>query len=526
MLLSAASGPALKLTAIPINGTGCAFTKGSMMQNFSTIVYRGLGILLLLLGALGWAEEPWVLSTLAQFDLVNGQNCWAGLAKGLDGNFYGVSLNGGTNGEYGTVFRLTTNGNLSSIYSFDGTNGAWPQATLLRASDGNFYGSATFGGVGFDRSRPSSYGNGLGTLFRISPAGEFATLVQFNGTNGAYPATPLMEASDGLIYGVSSDTLYGGHTNTGGHGKIFSLSTNGEYLARYAFSGTNGDSPIGKLLEVDGSFYGTCYDGGRSNVGTIFRFDTNGSLTTVLDFAGTNGAWPLSGLVRGPDGQFYGTTAKGGMGYGTVYRLTTNEILTTLHSFNAADGDYSDASLARGHDDALYGVTANGGQPSLSPQSGNVGTLYKITTNGVFTSLVAFNNLNGVSPIGELAVDDDGSFYGTTSTGGAVNTRQVGGVFRYGPAVSPMIYSGEVGGFEDFPLLQFKWQALGGVRYGVQVNSSLDPLGWTDLGGENPLYTYRPTPGELSSYPDFSIENPFQIMRADQQFFRLVILPP
>lgn len=511
-----------KLTEVRENGIRFVLSEEFMKKNVALIRHAAV-VLLWLICVIVRADEPWMLNTLAQFDLISGQNCWAGLAKGLDGNFYGVSLNGGTNGGYGTVFRLTTNGNLVSIFSFNGTNGSRPQATLLCARDGNLYGCATYGGVGFNGGAVS----GMGTLFRVSPVGEFTILQQFNGTNGAYPAGPLMEASDGLLYGTTTGTMRGAYPNSVGKGTIFSLSTNGEFSTCVVFGGTNGDSPSGKLLEVGDSLYGTCYQGGESNLGTIFRFNTNGSLMTVASFAGSNGAWPLSGLVRGPDGQFYGATSKGGNNAGTVYRLTTNGFLTTLHAFNGTDGNFADASLALGQDGALYGTTASGGSSSISPASGNVGTIYKITTNGLFTSLLGFNNLNGVNPIGELIADDDGSFYGTTSAGGSVGGQQVGGVFRYGRAVNPVIFSAEVGGFEDFPIFEFKWHAFGGVRYGVQVNSTLDPLGWTYVPeNENPVYTWRSTEGELSTYLDFSLFDEFLVGQSEHQFFRLVVLPP
>ena len=81
-----------------------------------------------------------MLNTLAKFEQVGGGVCESGLAKDSEGNFFGVVRNGGTNGGHGMVFRMTPGGSLSALFHFNGTNGSYPAATLLLASDGNFYG--------------------------------------------------------------------------------------------------------------------------------------------------------------------------------------------------------------------------------------------------------------------------------------------------------------------------------------------------------------------------------------------------
>ena len=122
---------------------------------------------------------------------------WA-IGTGPDGSFYGTTLYGGTNGNNGTVFRLTTNGTLTTLYQFSGNDGANPCAGLIQGSDGNLYGTTSQGGLGGD-----------GTVFQISTNGILTTLVWFDWSNGANPEAPLIQAKDGSFYGT---TYQGGFT--------------------------------------------------------------------------------------------------------------------------------------------------------------------------------------------------------------------------------------------------------------------------------------------------------------------------
>src|ERR1035441_10019462 len=117
---------------------------------------------------------------------------------------------------------------------------------------------------------------------------------------------------------------------------------------------------------------------------TLYSFgsvqDTNGN---PLD-----GAIPVAGLVQGSDGYFYGTTAEGGTisyhNQGTVFRISTNGTLTSLYSFGGGnDGVTPEAALVQGSDGSFYGTTAGGG-------TNNLGTVFKISTNGALTSLYSF----------------------------------------------------------------------------------------------------------------------------------------
>jgi uncharacterized repeat protein (TIGR03803 family) len=148
-------------------------------------------------------------------------------------------------------------------------------------------------------------------------------------------------------------------------------------------------------------------------------------LTTLVSFTGTNGSSPYAGLSLGNDGAFYGSTYSGGnSNLGTVFRMTTDGTLTTLANFVGTNGAYPQADLALGQDGALYGTTYNGGIDDY-------GTVFCITTNGLLTTLVLFNSTNGSWSYTALAAGNNGAFYGTASDGGSLGS---GNIFRLNPA--------------------------------------------------------------------------------------------
>ena len=497
------------------------------MNNISPIL-RGSYRLLLFLLLAARAEAFWMLNTVAKLDGTTGKWCEAGVIKGPDGCLYGVAQTGGTNLSplgvgYGTIFRVETNGGVTPLLNFNGTNGSYASGTLQRGGDGNLYGSTLFGGNGFN----GGLNSGFGTLFRISTAGDFTTLLKFDGTNGANPYAQLTLATDGFLYGTTTQSISNSVTGAGGKGTIFRLSTNGEFATLFRFDGTNGASPGGKLLELDGSFYGTTSEGGVSNLGSIFNFSTNGTLATKASFVGTNGSSPLAGLNIGADGQLYGTTVGGGAGYGTVFRFATNGVLAMLHAFTEVDGHFADGLLALGQDGILYGTTANGGRSFSFPGGDHSGTIFQVTTNGVVTSLLSFNNYNGRVPIAGLFADADGSFYGTTSGGGGLDAT----VFRLSGGESPLIENPEIVVYDDgdryYRWIRFQWQALAGVSYGVEFNSTLDPQGWSYDPNYGPyLIAVSPTNCVMNSMVDFPSSDPFRMGSEEQRYFRLVLMPP
>jgi uncharacterized repeat protein (TIGR03803 family) len=190
----------------------------------------------------------------------------APLIQGTDGNFYGTTAGGaadGCSGECGTVFKMTPEGAVTTLYTFDGTGGYNPQFSLVQGTDGNFYGTTAFGGSNYCGDGQPLY---CGTIFKITPAGALTTL--------------------------------------------YSFCEQGDYCP-------DGFDPSGLIQGSDGNFYGTTLSGGGNNLGypgfgTVFKITPAGTLTTLHAFDGTDGDEPGYGVIQGPDGNFYGTTSFGG----------------------------------------------------------------------------------------------------------------------------------------------------------------------------------------------------------------------
>ena len=300
------------------------------------------------------------------------------LARGTDGNFYGTTERGGTSNN-GTVFRISPKGKLSHLYSFTGgRDGGIPYAGLVRGGDGFFYGTTHNWGT-------STNGNfGSGTVFRITPNGSLTTLHSFGGTDGASPYAAVVRGNDGYFYGT---TQFGGTNGTTGFGTVFRISPDGNFTSLHSFTGgSDGALPLGSLVQGgDGNFYGTTREGGTSGTGTVFRISPNGTLTNLYSFSGGNdGAFPYAGLLQGSDGYFYGSTPFGGTstncseGCGIVFRISQDGSLTSLHSFSGSDGAILDAGLVQGSDGYFYGASGAGGS-STNCFGGGCGTVFRLT---------------------------------------------------------------------------------------------------------------------------------------------------
>jgi uncharacterized repeat protein (TIGR03803 family) len=241
----------------------------------------------------------------------------SGLIQASDGLLYGTTVLGGSN-DAGTIFRLNPDGTGYTVLQnlvrgpFT-TTGANPLEPLLEASDGNLYGTTYCGGV-----------SNKGVIFSISKdTANYTVLKNFGApvADGDGPMSPLIEASDGLLYG---STYGGGSTNNGG--TIFRIHKDGsgfEVILAFDAAGSDGRHPCGALVEWhNGSIYGTTERGGANNQGTLFRVNKdNGHYEVLASLGQTIGACPRGGLVQGPDGALYGATEQGGdMGFGTLFR--------------------------------------------------------------------------------------------------------------------------------------------------------------------------------------------------------------
>jgi uncharacterized repeat protein (TIGR03803 family) len=289
-----------------------------------------------------------VLTTLISFNNTNGALPDGELIQAPGGKFYGTTSQGGTNGGFGTVFQITSNGVFTNLFSFNGTNGGLPEAALVLGTNGNLYGTTSQGGTN----------GGFGTVFQMTTNGSLTTLFSFNGTNGSTPLSVLLPGTNGTFYGTTSA---GG---PGGLGTVFQINTNGQLTNWVVFNGTNGANPYDGLMKgTDGNFYGTTYNGGSANLGTIFRLTSAGVLTTLVSFNNLNGANPFAQLFQATDGNIYGTTELGGAtGDGTAFQITPQGVFTKLISFDYfSTGNLPTGSLVQGNDGNLYGTTHNGG---------------------------------------------------------------------------------------------------------------------------------------------------------------------
>jgi len=332
----------------------------------------------------------------------DGGNPVAPLIVGPDGYLYGTTLNGGDN-DFGVVFKITTSGSYTTLYSFTGTDGdgANPATGLLSATDGFLYGTTKGGGSSNE-----------GTIFKITTNGVPTTVYSFlGGVEGGTPIGTLIQGINGNFYGT---TQFGG---TNGLGVVYQLTSTGSYTELHAFNGTDGNQPLAGLVTgTDGKFYGTTSKS-SSGQGTVYQITTSGSFRTIYGFdGGTNGGNPHAGLISGSDGNLYGTTENGGAGQGTIFKMTTGGAITTLYRFQGAtDGGQPAATLLSASDGNLYGTTQE-----IVTSGTSFGTVFQMTYSGSLTTIHTFtnNSVEGSNPEAGLVTGTDGNLYGTTEDGG------------------------------------------------------------------------------------------------------------
>ena len=312
-----------------------------------------------------------------------------------DGSFVGTTSTGGRYGK-GFVFRIDAAGAFGILHAFSGADGATPRSGLLLASDGILYGT-TYEGGGF----------GLGTIYSIDRSGGFVSLFSFSGGNGLHPVARLAEANDGNLYGV---TQGGGLT---GDGTAFRLVLPSSLTTLHSFSMAAGDgyAPVAPLVQAsDGYLYGAVEYGGNFGIyGTLFRLTLPGSFEKIHDFNLDTGAFPRDGMIQAADGMLYGTTYSGDELSGTLYRVDPAGGFANVHSFGDGPGYYPMAGLVEATDGKLYGTTYYGGWTDR-------GTLYSIEKSGdLYSTLREFSpwDLGGAFPYARMIQASDGDFYGT-----------------------------------------------------------------------------------------------------------------
>jgi uncharacterized repeat protein (TIGR03803 family) len=236
-------------------------------------------------------------------------------------------------------------------------------------------------------------------------------------TFGLVNGDPLMPAGPAAVAQGHDGNLYATSTAGGnqGWGTVFAITPTGTLKVLYDFDGTHGSSPAGGVtLATDGNFYGATYAGGTSNQGVLFKITPSGTLSVLYNFTGGNdGALPIAPPIQAADGSFYGTTYLGGtQGLGTVFRLTHSGRFTTLFSFDGVHGKYPNAGLVQATDGQFYGTTTQGG-------TNDNGEVFKITKSGKLTVLHRFDGTDGANPFSPVVEGSDGKLYGTTFYGGS-----------------------------------------------------------------------------------------------------------
>jgi uncharacterized repeat protein (TIGR03803 family) len=212
----------------------------------------------------------------------DGGGAHTGLIQGSDGNFYGTA-GGGNATANGVIYRLSTSGSYSLLYTFclaaNCPDGAGPEGPLVESSDGNFYGVTAQGGA-----------HGSGTIFKVTPGGTLTTLYSFTGgADGATPFGALVVGSDGNLYGT---TELGG---SGGFGSVYRITPAGSFTSLYSFTDSSGDSnPYSGLVQAsDGNLYGTTSGLVHDPDGAVYRIALSPALAAPVQLTFT----PSSGTV-------------------------------------------------------------------------------------------------------------------------------------------------------------------------------------------------------------------------------------
>ncbi len=347
----------------------------------------------------------------------DGAQPFAGLIE-LDGTLYGTTAYGGTGcsgtSGCGTVFESTTSGQETVLYRFQGgKDGANPYAGLVDVN-GALYGTTAGGGSGCSGS------GGCGTVFKITTSGKETVLYSFKGAPDGLAPLGNLTVLNGKLYGT---TRAGGAGCSGssGCGTVFRTTTSGIETVLYSFQGAqrekDGATPLAGLTQLKGSLYGTTANGGRDNLGTVFKITASGKETVLYRFGrrAANGFDPEAGLIN-VKGTLYGTTrhSYGAHLSGTVFEITPSGKETVIYFFKGGnDGAFPEAGLFE-LNGTLYGTTTVGGGRHEN------GTIFQVTTGGVERVIRAFERKrDGIDPESNL-IAVNGALYGTTVGGGGI----------------------------------------------------------------------------------------------------------
>ncbi|MGE5056322.1 MAG: choice-of-anchor tandem repeat GloVer-containing protein [Acidobacteriota bacterium] len=380
------------------------------LESIHSLLCLAIALSSMVLGA--GAAQAQTFTTLFSFNNSDGANPQASLIMDAQGNLYGTTSSGGTYG-FGTVFKLDPSGKETVLHSFAGNleDGGTPVANLIADVSGNLYGTTDQGAT------PA----GGGTVFKLDPSGNETILHSFTGgSDGGNPESGLVMDAQGNFYGT---TFAGGAY---GFGTVFKVDLSGNETVLHSFTGgSDGYMPHGNLImDAQRNLYGTTFSSNNpaQGNGVVFKLDPAGSETVLYTFTGGgDGAWP-NALIMDAAGNLYGTAGFGGnpncysgQGCGTVFKVDPSGNETVLYSFTGGSDGQGPGSLIMDAQGNLYGTTSSGGAYGY-------GTVFRLNPSGSETVLHSFTGGNdGMLPSGGLIMDAANNLYGTTYGGGASN---------------------------------------------------------------------------------------------------------
>jgi uncharacterized repeat protein (TIGR03803 family) len=384
--------------------------------------------------------------TFSYFANFSARDAGSSVMQATDGNLY----MGGGPGAYGhgAILRVTPSGGFNVLYSFCSQrgcpDGSYP-STLILGSDGNFYGATEAGGNRI----------GGGTVYKMTLDGNLTTLYSFCTTtecpDGSGPYG-IIQASDGNLYGVTSN---GGKLTAG---TLFRVSPTGEFKVLHYFcplgNCVDAPSPTGLIQGIDGNLYGTTRFDGAHNGGVLYKLTLAGEYAVIYNFCSLSDCLDGGGpnqIVQDAKGNFFGTTYGGGSkGYGTVFELTSKNQYIVLDNFDFLLGTPV-GGFTLASDGNFYG-TSMGTQPFVGYPNG--GTVFEVTPKGEVTFLNIFGNScaldTGFYPVGSIFQNTEGTLYGATGFGNSVGDCNNNG-YGYGTmytvsGLTPLVETAPVAG--------------------------------------------------------------------------------
>jgi uncharacterized repeat protein (TIGR03803 family) len=415
---------------------------------------RMIGLAMLAL-SLAVCAQAQTMNYFADFNGANGWEPYASVVQATDGNFYGAATNG-IYGGGGNMFRMTPTGEITSFYKFcsqpDCADGGDVESAPILGSDGNLYGVTEGGGNG-------SCGHG-GVVYKMTLDAQITVLHNFSATciDGSNP-NGIILASDGNFYGT---TVYGGDA-ANQPGTIFKISPAGTYTLLHSFCSepqcNDGEKPFFPPVEGDdGNFYGAASTGGTLGGGVIYRVTSSGKYSVIYNFCGNavgpcpNGAYP-SAIAKDAEGNFVGSA-------GVLFKITPSGQYTVLYRFGTESYSLGSAAtpMTLASDGNLYGTLNGSGSGSWGPASR--GGIYEVTSQGEFKALYGFcpwcssggSDTPGFNLLDPIFQGTDGNFYGTTAYGGIGGPKGGAGdigfgtVFQFSNGLSPLVETVPVAG--------------------------------------------------------------------------------